>query len=1208
MMYTTRKSGFALIATLSIMLLIVLLLVAMLSLSTSTTRSQENGRDLAEAQANAKLALKLAIGELQKQMGPDQRISARGLTLGRHQSVDVTLNTNSARAWWVGAASSDVNETIGSDNQPVVWLVSGLNPAASSKEQIAATSPFETREVIMFGVNSIDLTLTGGEPISAGIVPVFDREGKNTGSYAYFVDDNGMKAQLAASHTEVVNEDETNERPGGTVIPGSYDLSILDGMSVLTGTAVSDYSKLISFNNLALLGGGAQISKNKRMSYTTQSLGVLADVKKGGLKKDLTIAFENHEIDPDAAYHPEGGNYPNWPVYTVFENTLGKDYNASVRRSDNPAQDDDWGDYLVVDESKRSEFGANGYIHWAMFRDYYNMKRFIRRASNANKAANGAMDYLDPIVLHNTLFSFMGGTKSFGNGRLPPHEMGPYVGGSSFKMGSGRKEGIPYGNYRTWPNIGNRGDKEFLEYYKHSPILPIMSKLQMNVWLEQGQIPPEGDPSYDASIVDAVETNYQFYLSYYNPFNIGLRYWDPNQARSFSAGNMPLAVFYIPEAEIDFKPISNYTYTYKGWDSIQTESPSLQNRGYGTRTAPVYVGPGRALTLGITKDVEAARVVIEKAFDYNFIDNIDSNIHKNYPTRNPVPSTLDMEVHFSAVTNMMFGVAQQGSGGGYSASQVHWNAFAREPVRMGSYKNSPGININVPPAGLGFNTMASLAYKLRSTTEGDSNSVRPLLDANIRAFFLSPAWDSPLGLDTSAAYIIDNTLDVGDQVPQMLATTDGEGTEIGFTYWGSADYPPDGFDRVILFDIPRKDLVSLGQLQHANAGRFSYEPSYIVGNSYANPRIPQSEWKASISDTYASASRGFDPDNNAIPGTFDIYDASYLVNEGLWDSFIFTTIPQKADNYNDPDDPDPTEEHFAALLSRDAFLPNPRLIPYEPAGSRFDKETLQTVGDDNNISAFYYNAGHLLVDGAFNVNSTSVDAWEAFLSGTYGIPFLEMDETGAITGLEPVEERVRFPRVHSVFGEPFETGSPTPEGYWTGFRALTSDEIRELAVEIVDQIKERGPFLTLGEFINRKLETGEHGEKGALQAALDKTVNKNPSSLYSASANHSALPNGENQSAGFPGQLLQGDLLQALSPMMTVRSDTFTIRAYGDSIKSSDGKLLARAWCEAVVQRLPDPVSHDPGKKYLEELAKPSSPFGRNFRVISFRWLSEDEI
>ena len=1146
----------------------------------------------------------IAIGELQNNLGPDKRISARGVTLAKNTVTSPapppTVEPQSAKAWWVGASSSDATETIGSNSQPVVWLVSGLDRSMTAAGQIAATDPF-TEEIPMFSEKSIDTQLTGGQTITAGAVSIFDDQNIKTGSYAYFVDDNGMKAQLAASHPDVVNEDETTERPGGTVIPGSYDLSVLDGMSAFDNTSVADYSKLLSVNDLPLLGGGIQISKNKRLSYTTQSLGVLSDVKKGGLKKDLTIAFENHEIDETAAYHPEGGNYPNWPVYTVFENVFGKDYNASVRRSDNPAEDDDWGDYLIVDESKRSEFGANGYIHWAMFRDYYNMKRYIRRSNTANKAANGAMDYLDPIVLHNTIYSFLGQSgASLGSGRLPPHEM-------EANMGSGRAEGLPYGNYRTFPNTQPRQDKEFPEYYKHSPILPIMSKLQMNVWLSQGQIPPLGDPAYDPSIVDAIRTNYQFYLSFYNPFNIGLRYWDPRHARSFSAGNMPFASVYIPEsAGIDFVEQRNYTQTYAGWDSMNAETSTLQGRGYGTRTAPVYVGPGRALTLGIKNDVEAGRVVNDQAFDYNFVDNIDSNIYKNYPTRTQVPAILDTEVHFSASAAMTFGTAQQGSGGGYSSSQTHWNGFAREPVKMGSWQDNPGINIDVQPAGLGFNTMASFAYKLSSTTETIANSIRPLVDSNIRAFFVNPRWDSPLDLNTAAAYIIDDELEQGSQVPQMLPTTDAEGSEIGFTYWGAAD-STDGHDRVILFDVPRKDLVSLGQLQHANVGRFSYEPSYIAGNSYANPRIPQTAWKASISDTFASAARGF-RNNDAISGVFDIYDASYLVNEALWDSFIFTTIPQEADNYLDTNEPVVDEDLFADLLNRDEHLANPRFIPYEPSGSSFNMATLQQVGDDDNQSAFYYNAGHLLVDGAFNVNSTSIDAWEAFLSGTYGIPYQKMDETGAITGFEELEERVRYPRLQTVLGEPFDTTSPTKEGYWTGFRSLTSIEVRELAEEIVDQIKERGPFLTLGEFVNRKLETGEFGEKGALQAALDETVNNNPSAAYSSDVRNTNIPNDENQAAGFPGQLLQGDILQALSPFMSVRSDSFTIRAYGESLHPTTGKIIAKAWCEAVVQRYPDPVAPDPDKTFLEELSLPSSPSGRVFRVTGFRWLNANEV
>jgi hypothetical protein len=66
------------------------------------------------------------------------------------------------------------------------------------------------------------------------------------------------------------------------------------------------------------------------------------------------------------------------------------------------------------------------------------------------------------------------------------------------------------------------------------------------------------------------------------------------------------------------------------------------------------------------------------------------------------------------------------------------------------------------------------------------------------------------------------------------------------------------------------------------------------------------------------------------------------------------------------------------------------------------------------------------------------------------------------------------------------------------------------------------------------------------------------------------------------------------------------IRAYGDATDST-GKLAARAWCEAVVQRVPQPVEADDSGINSARAGKPGD-FGRRFHITSFRWLTEEEI
>jgi hypothetical protein len=92
--------------------------------------------------------------------------------------------------------------------------------------------------------------------------------------------------------------------------------------------------------------------------------------------------------------------------------------------------------------------------------------------------------------------------------------------------------------------------------------------------------------------------------------------------------------------------------------------------------------------------------------------------------------------------------------------------------------------------------------------------------------------------------------------------------------------------------------------------------------------------------------------------------------------------------------------------------------------------------------------------------------------------------------------------------------------------------------------------------------------------------------------------------------LTQGDLMMLLAPVATVRGDTFKIRAYGEA-RSADGtSILSRAWCEAVVQRMPEFVDpKDTPETALSSLSRPANQrFGRRFVITSFRWLNAGEI
>ncbi|MDR1595361.1 MAG: hypothetical protein LBR91_00335 [Puniceicoccales bacterium] len=282
-----------------------------------------------------------------------------------------------------------------------------------------------------------------------------------------------------------------------------------------------------------------------------------------------------------------------------------------------------------------------------------------------------------------------------------------------------------------------------------------------------------------------------------------------------------------------------------------------------------------------------------------------------------------------------------------------------------------------------------------------------------------------------------------------------------------------------------------------------------------------------------------------------IYDYSYLLNGNLFDGYFVSTA--KDGILEDLTLDSLTNKRFRLLRSREQFSnENPAEV--------------------------------LLIDGPFNVNSQDALTWQCVLSSIrnrYG--------------------EVVFPRFYS-------------EKMIDQFSGFGNSKIRVLSEKLAKAIGQCPvPFTTIGDFANRRVDVDPANctVAGILQEAIDES-GINSGTFINFQKN---LPAYDDRSASgyleenLPNVVNQGDILQATSHFLCTRGDTFLVRAFGDHVDKS-GKVMERAYCEAVVQRLPEYINsrENTPNDDLDKLSRINKRFGRRYEVILFRWLDENEI
>jgi type II secretory pathway pseudopilin PulG len=1188
--YRRFQKGFALVVTLSLMILLTILAVGLLSLSSASLRSSSQTEAMSIARANARLALMMAIGELQKHAGPDQRITARAEILDTTPSTPQADGVN--QPYWTGVwktgdkpTEDQRSESIGSNaTETAEWLVSTSNPNKKlDPKAYSGSTAGPNRNAVIMGNNQ-------GANQNTIIVPLVKAGDSSTGkglssAYAYWVSDEGLKTKVNIKDPTLGASPSGNEYTKNlshfTSPQSNAAHKILPSPLNKDLRGDDNLTKVISLETVQLLPKSPQKIDLREVlpDVTACSWGVLANVRKGGLKCDLTAAFED---DGDS----------NAGQYAALKKISGSGMDGEcLYRSSSK-----W-NYGATPEITAAPFNGSAAmdgLRWRSLYHYYNLYK-NRMPINRTKGGN----QLPPSGIQSSNTGFTSGAHTI------PQRVHGY-----------NDDGLSGGAYMA------------------DPIVPVTLLARVDVAME--------------SFVDPSTGKYRLRLRYYPMMVL----WNPYSVRLASSIN-PVQSFYTNMfRRWNIKITAGGT----GVPPFNTDYNLFQGGGYlptlitkATDTAIFQPGEIKIFALA-DKDIRRTTLGDPASSNVCVFNELSStgeladwSQYYDLPwpgTSNPA-DTIDVTVSNKSLDAN----ATYNNGGPLTA----WPDGATYNARISTYSPpSVGAKNSWPNPKPAISTMAGNPFLVVGFNYR-SKGIKQSADTN----YFNSQFNPPMFMGNSSSLSNINTVGYWREIYARNFKPYTAVSEVqnfnGRTSWGlnsvGVDPVSTANSQLVLIDVPLQPMFSLGQFAHlspfyyASSGAYQaqYFSSFFIGGSLASPNV------------------SMNTNVNSSGGTVYM-DHSYLANLNLFDGYFFSTVPASGQRTEDSDKYVMRSEDLKDAIAGDKPLPNNRMRFYRKGGNAPKPENLRDVNKA---------AANLLLDGAFNINSTSVNAWRSLLGSLSGNDIKlwnpSANSSDVLKNLENPIPRFWSTTNKGSVNQPFE-----------GMRDLTDSQVTKLAEQIVRQIKERGPFLHMGDFLNRRLASSETNKSristmGALQAAIEESkINHAISSAGSISSLNSML-NGDpfganvygnpmtartgpgagswtteltsantsipaNTATGIPGYLMQQDLVQAFAPVMTARSDTFLIRGYGEA-KNAQGVVQARAWCEATIQRMPEYLDQsDPAlsgsNTYGKNLGDATPPydrrtgssnpaaivnktnetFGRKHAITSFRWLNEKEI